>query len=92
MGANSNNVLRVDARSFQVYDSADLDYFQRILNDIVDGYESPGSLSKNEKEYLKAQLAVAIFKSADTGERDYTRLKRSAIEAVSAVPSSDLGS
>ena len=33
------------------------------------------------------QLAAAIFKSAESGERDYARLKRSAIEAVT-VPSS----
>jgi hypothetical protein len=92
MGANSNKVPHVDARSFQIYDSADLDYFKRILNDILGDYESLDSLSKNDKDNLKAQLAVAIFKSADTGERDYMRLKRSAIEAVSAVPSSDPGS
>ena len=42
---------------------------------------------KSDKEYLKTQLAVAIFKSAESGDRDYERLKQSAIEAVSAVPS-----
>ena len=92
MGANSNRVLHVDARNFPVYDTEDLNFFQRILNDIIDGCESLGSLSVNEREYLRVQLATAIFKSAETGERDYARLKLSAIEAVSAAPSSDQGS
>ena len=35
MGANSNKVLHVDTSNFPVYDTEDLDYFQRILNDIV---------------------------------------------------------
>ena len=91
MGANSNKVLHVDTRNFPVYDTEDLNYFQRILNDIMDEHGSRGSLSVSEKEYLRVQLAAAIFKSAEAGERDYARLKRSAIEAV-AVPSSDPGS
>jgi hypothetical protein len=91
MSANSNKILHVDAGHCPVCDTEDLDYFQRILDDIVDEY-SLGLLPVNDKEYLKAQLAVAIFKSAEAGDRDYARLKRSAIEAVSAVPSSDPGS
>ena len=45
MGANSNKVLHVDTRNFPVYDTEDLDYFQRILNDIMDEHGSRGSLS-----------------------------------------------
>jgi hypothetical protein len=88
MGANSKKVMHVDTRNFPIYDSEDLDYFQRILNDIMDEHGSRGSLSISEKEYLRVQLAAAIFRSAAAGERDYARLRRSAIEAV-AVPSSD---
>jgi hypothetical protein len=86
MGANSNRVLHVDASNFPVYNSEDLDLFQSILNNIVEEHETVGSLSTSDKEYLKAQLAVAIFKSAESGDRDYERLKQSAIEAVSAAP------
>jgi hypothetical protein len=86
MGANGNRVLHVDASNFPVYDTKDLDLFQSILNNIIEEYESVGYLSKSDKEYLKTQLAVAIFKSAESGDRDYERLKQSAIEAVSAVP------
>jgi hypothetical protein len=85
MGANSK-VLHVDATNFPVYDTEDLNYFQGILNEIIDEHEILGLLSIGEKEYLRVKLAAAIFKSAETGERDYTRLKRSAIEAVE-VPS-----
>ena len=91
MGANSNQVLHVDTRNFPTYDTEDLNYFQRVLNDIMDENGSRGSLSVHEKEYLRVQLAAAIFRSAAAGERDYARLKRSAIEAVT-VPSSDPGS
>jgi hypothetical protein len=91
MGVNSNKVLHVDTSNFPVYDTEDLDYFQRVLNDIMDEHGSRGSLSVSEKEYLRVQLAAAIFKSAEAGERDYTQLKRSAIEAVT-VPSSGPGS
>jgi hypothetical protein len=92
MTANSDQVLHVVARHFPVYRTDDLNYFQGILNDVIEYYESLGSLPAHEKACLKARLAVAIFKSAEAGERDYTRLRRSLIEAVSAVPSSDLGS
>lgn len=92
MGANSNKVLHVDTTNFPVYDTEDLNYFQGILNDIIDEYKSYDLLSINEREYLKVQLAAAIFRSAEAGERDYALLKRNAIEAVSAVPSSFPGS
>ena len=92
MGASSHKILHIDARNFPIYDTDDLNYFQSILNDIVGDYESFGPLSINEKEYLRVQLAAAIFKSAEAGERDYARLRRSAIEAVSAVPFSEPGS
>ena len=45
MGANSNKVLHVDTRNFPAYDTEDLNYFQRILNDIMDEDGSRGSLS-----------------------------------------------
>jgi hypothetical protein len=86
MGANSNRVLHVDASNFPVYETKDLDLFQSILNNIVEDYESVGYLSESDKEYLKARLAIAIFQSAESGDRDYERLKQSAIEAVSAAP------
>ena len=88
MVTNSNKVLNVDTGNITVYDTEDLSLFQKILNDIIGDRESLGSLSVSDQEYLRTQLAVAIFKSAEAGERDYSRLKRSAIEAVSAAPPS----
>jgi hypothetical protein len=38
------------------------------------------------------KLATAIFKRAEAGERDYARLRRGAVEAVSAAPPPDPGS
>ena len=88
MGANRSEALHVHPRDLPVYDTDDLKYFYRIVNDIVGDYELLGSLSVHERAHLKARLAIAIFKDAATGERDYMRLKRDAVEAVSAVPSS----
>ena len=88
MGANTK-VLHVDTTNFPAYDSEDLNYFQRILNDIMDEPGSLVSLSVKEREYLRVQLAAAIFRCAEAGERDYARLKRSAIAAVE-VPSNGL--
>ena len=90
MGANSNKVLHVDTTTHPVYDTGVLNYFARILDDILEERGSTGILAHHEREYLKAQLATAIFRSAAGGERDYARLKQDAIEAVS-VPSSDRG-
>ena len=91
MGANSNKVLHVDTRNFPIYDTEDLDLLSENTRMILSRNDaSGGSLSVSEKEYLKEQLAAAIFRSARAGERDYARLKRSAIDAV-AVPSSDPG-
>jgi len=89
MATNTDKIVRIDARNFPRFGSDDLDYFQRILTDIVGDYEGRGALSVNDREYLKVQLAAALFKRAEDGERDYARLRQSAIEAVSAVPSSD---
>jgi hypothetical protein len=89
MGANSFRVMHVDARNFPIYDTDDLNFFQKILNDIMNEYGSLGSLSANESEYLRVRLAAALFKCAEAGDRDYQRLKRSAIETVAAVPASD---
>jgi hypothetical protein len=86
MAANSKGALHVDAYSHSVYNSEDMNYFQNILSDILDSYGSGDTLSLNEREYLKTRLAAAIFKCAEQGERDYMRLKQSAIEAVSATP------
>ena len=92
MGANSNQILHVDTRNFPTVDTEDLNYFQIILEDIIEDHEPVSSLPASEREYLRVHLAAAIFKSAESGERDYTQLKRSAIEAVSAAPSSNSGS
>jgi hypothetical protein len=89
MAARSDKILHADASVFPTYESADLDFFQSILNDILQEYESIGQLSISDRTYLKDKLAVAIFRRAATGDRDYARLKRSAIEAVSPVPLSD---
>jgi hypothetical protein len=88
MATNSGKVLNVDTGTITVYDTADLDLFQKILNDIIDEHEDTGVLSVSDQEYLRKKLAVAIFKSAEAGERDYSRLKRRAIAAMSAPPSS----
>jgi hypothetical protein len=89
MGAKRK--VRHDDANFSIYDTEDLDYFQDILDDIVSEYGTLGSLPLGDIRYLRVQLAAAIFRSAAAGERDYARLKQSAIEAVSAVPS-DSGS
>jgi hypothetical protein len=86
VGANRNRVLHVDTTNFQVYDTDDLNYFKMILDDIISDGEIFDSLAVKEREYLRMHLAAAIFRAADTGERDYALLKRGAIEAVSAVP------
>ena len=91
MGANSNKILHVDTVNLSIYDSNDLTFFQEILDDIFREHECIGSLAANDREYLRAQLAAAIFRTASAGERDYMRLKRSAIEAVSPAPSSPSG-
>ena len=92
MAGISNKASHVDPSNYSVYDTSDLEYFQSILNDIMEDYELRGALSLHEREYLKMRLAAAIFKRADEGERDYVRLKHSAIEAVSPVPFPDAAS
>jgi hypothetical protein len=92
MASASQTSIRLEAETSTVYDNADVRHLQTILNDIIEECESQGCLSVHEKRYLRTQLAAAVFKSVDAGEQDYARLKQSAIEALSAVPSSDPGS
>jgi hypothetical protein len=91
VGGNDKEVLHVDAENSPLYDVYDLRYFQSILDEIMGEYGSAPRIPINKND-LETQLAAAIFRSAQKGERDHARLKRSAIEAVSAVPSSDQGS
>jgi hypothetical protein len=88
MRASDKEVLYMDASEFPIFESEDMAFLQRILNDITDEYASYGKMSEKEMLYLRLQLAAALFRCAETGERDYTRLKRSAIEAVSPAPTS----
>jgi hypothetical protein len=92
MGAKSKKIARVETRNFPVYDTTDLELFQKVLNDIIHDAASAGSLSIKDREYLRVKLATAIFKRAEAGERDYARLRRGAVEAVSAAPPPDPGS
>ena len=92
MGATDKKALHVDADNYPVYDAGDIRYFQSIIGEVLDQYGPYGSLSINKKCNLEVILTVAIFRSAQKGERDYAQLKRSAIEAVSAVTSCDQGS
>jgi len=91
MIANSKKVLHVDTTHFPVYGTSDLNYFQSILDDIMIEYGSVGRLSDSDRQNLRVRLAAALFKGAEAGDRDYERLKQRAIEAVSAVPSSEAG-
>ena len=91
MGVSDDIALR-QAGNAPAHRGFDLDLFQRIVDDIFEECASCGSLSLNEKKYLSEQLAAAIFRSAEAGEHDYTRLKQSAIDAVAAVPHSGSGS
>jgi hypothetical protein len=91
MGASDKKVVYMDASEFPIFESEDLAYLQKILNDITDECAAFGKMSEKEVLYLRLQLAAALFKCAEAGERDYTRLKRSAIEAVSPAPTSASG-
>jgi hypothetical protein len=75
-------ILDVDTSASAIYGSEDLAYLQRILEEMcseVNGSDRP--LHRPETD-LRLELAAALFKAAENGERDHVRLKQQALRAV----------
>jgi hypothetical protein len=66
------------------YDSDDMRLFDKILDDILSelsDQRSPLTEPKHE-DTVRTLLAIALLKCAESGERDYDRLKRAALAAI----------
>jgi hypothetical protein len=76
-------IIDVDTTNFPVYDTTDLNFFQRILEDILtDLGASDATAAADGDRTLKIRVAAALFRCAENGERDYDVLKRAALACV----------
>jgi hypothetical protein len=80
----SPTIVEIDTSSYPVYDTDDLAYFQRIVDAALADVAArrDGLLDEDEWHALKVRLAVALFKAAEDGERDFETLKSTTIAAV----------
>jgi hypothetical protein len=74
------------------FDSDDLAFFQRLIEDTLDDLLASGEypLAESNREALRHRLAIAVFQSAEAGERDLAALRRRMLELFFA-PSSNRG-
>ena len=74
-------IVRADTTNFPVYETADLDLFQRILDDTIAELEASDPALAGDPA-LRIRVAAALFKCAENGERDYVVLKRAALASM----------
>ncbi len=80
----ARRILDIDASTYPVYGSEDLAYFQSILDSIFSEVRGPAVSDEPSEEdvVVRAQLAAALFKAAENGERNASRLKMEMLAAV----------
>jgi hypothetical protein len=75
--------------SSSMYDSSDLRFLQELvdslLEELLDAHEY--LFETNNRDVLRLQLAAAVFKCSEAGDRDHDALRRRVLETFSA-PSS----
>ena len=84
MATRTPTIVHVDTANFAHYKSSDLDYFEDILNELLRNLsdaESPLARPEQAAE-TKVRAAVALFKCANHGERDRSRLKHEMLAAL----------
>ena len=70
----------------QTYDSADLAFFDNVLDNLVEELAATGESSamNGSRDALRRQLGAKLFECARAGERDYVALRQRVLSSMFA--------
>ena len=70
----------------QTYDSADLAFFDNVLDNLVEELAATGESSamNGSRDALRRQLGAKLFECAGAGERDYVALRQRVLSSMFA--------
>ena len=68
----------------QTYDSADLAFFDNVLDNLVEELAATGESSamNGSRDALRRQLGAKLFECAGAGERDYVALRQRVLSSM----------
>lgn len=71
-------MAQAEPTSAHAYDSADLAFFDHVLDNLVEELAATGQgpAMNGSRDALRRQLGVKLFECARTGERDYAELRQ----------------
>jgi hypothetical protein len=71
-------MAHAEATAASAYDSADLAFFDNVLDNLVEELAATGQgpAMNGSRDALRRQLGVKLFECARTGERDYAELRQ----------------
>ena len=71
-------MAQAEPASMHAYDSADLAFFDHVLDNLVEELAATGHgpAMNGARDALRRQLGVKLFECARTGERDYADLRQ----------------
>ena len=66
------------------YDSADLAFFDNVLDNLVEELAATGESSamNGSRDALRRQLGAKLFECAQAGERDYVALRQRVLSSM----------
>jgi hypothetical protein len=93
MGQRTLKVLQGDLAKAARFSPEDLEFFAKVLNDILMEFSLRRDTSGDRatEAEMKVELAVALLKCADSGDRDCESLKRKALAALESNPARSVG-
>ena len=70
----------------QTYDSADLAFFDNVLDNLVEELAASGESSamNGSRDALRRHLGAKLFECAQAGERDYVALRQRVLSSMFA--------
>ena len=78
---SDNESHPVDPAARGAFDTSDLDFFHELVDDILAELRGEDYLFEaSPRGELRLQLAAAVFRCAESGERDYDGLRRRVLD------------
>ena len=77
-------MAQAEPNSAHAYDSADLAFFDNVLDNLVEELGATGQdpAMNGSREALRRQLGAMLFECARAGERDYVALRQRVLSSM----------
>ena len=79
-------MAQAEPTSASAYDSADLAFFDNVLDNLIEELASTGQgpAMNGSRDALRRQLGAKLFECARAGERDYVALRQRVLSSMFA--------